>query len=152
MKRFKKGVILLIVLICVSLAACGENAAVSDGEIAGGDWRTTGIVRDSGSIARGGEVTEVLICVHKEDAAFYYDKAEQVLFADVKYPMAVNDPWESYKSTDFADINGDGNSDVSMTFVLSDGDTVAMTWLWDSEQEAYIFNEELSSVMGGPEK
>ena len=50
MKRFKKGFILLIVLICVSLAACGENAAVSDGEIAGGDWRTTGIVRDSGSI------------------------------------------------------------------------------------------------------
>ena len=49
-------------------------------------------------------------------------------------------------------MNGDGNSDVSMTFVLSDGDTVAMTWLWDSEQEAYIFNEELSSVLGGPEK
>ena len=60
--------------------------------------------------------------------------------------------WRSYKSADFADMNGDGNSDVSMTFVLSDGDTVAMTWLWDSEQEAYIFNEELSSVMGGPEK
>ena len=140
--------VFLMGILCLILSACGENAAVSDAEIAGGDWRTTGIVRDSGSIARGGEVTEVLICVHKEDAAFYYDKAEQVLFADVKYPMAVNDPWESYKSTDFVDMNGD----VSMTFVLSDGDTVAMTWLWDSEQEAYRFNEELSSVMGGPEK
>ena len=39
-----------------------------------------------------------------------------------------------------------------MTFLLSDGDTMAMTWLWDSEQEAYIFSEELSSVMGSPEK
>ena len=84
MKHFKKGFILLTVLICVSLAACGENAAVSDGEIAGGDWRTTGIVRDSGSIARGSEVTEVLICVHKEDAAFYYDKSEQVTKSEIR--------------------------------------------------------------------
>ena len=143
---------LLSVILCLLFSGCGGDKAVSEGEIAGGDWRTTGIVRDSGSIARDGKVTDVLICVHEEDAVFYYDKKEQTVFTDVKYPMAVKDPWEAYKITDFADMNGDGNSDVSMTFLLSDGDTMAMTWLWDSEQEAYIFSEELSSVMGNPEK
>ena len=144
--------VLLSVLLCLSFSACGTDDTVSGGEIAGKDWRTTGIVRDSGSIAQGGKVTEVLICVHEEDAAFYYDKEEQVLFSDVKYPMAVNNPWENYKYTDFADLNGDGNSDVSMAFSQDDGDTVTMVWLWDSEQEAYIFDAERSAVSGGAEK
>ena len=90
--------------------------------------------------------------MHEEDAAFYYDKEEQVLFSDVKYPMAVNNPWENYKYTDFADLNGDGNSDVSMAFSQDDGDTVTMVWLWDSEQEAYIFDAERSTVSGGAKK
>ena len=93
---------LLSVILCLLFSGCGGDKAVSEGEIAGGDWRTTGIVRDSGSIARDGKVTDVLICVHEEDAVFYYDKKEQTVFTDVKYPMAVKDPWEAYKSTDFA--------------------------------------------------
>ena len=144
--------VLLLTALCLTFSACGNNETASDGEIAGGDWRTTGIVRDSGSIAQNGAVTEVLICVHKEDAAFYYDKEEQVLFGDVKYPMAINDPWENYKYTDFADKNSDGNSDVTMAFSQDDGDTVTMVWLWDGEQEAYIFDAELSSVSGSAEK
>ena len=149
MTFFRKGIALLIsALLCLCLAACGNGNAVSDGEIAGGDWRTTGTVRDSGRIVRNGETADVLICVHKEDAAFYYDKEEQVLFGDVKYPTAVNDPWGAYRSTDFSDINGDGNSDVSITFSLSDGDKMIMTWLWDNAQADFIFNSELSTVTG----
>ena len=38
--RKKYRSLLLTLLLCLSLAACGSP----DGDIAGGDWRTTGVV------------------------------------------------------------------------------------------------------------
>lgn len=49
-------------------------------EVVGDDWRVTGVVRDSGIITRSGEDIDVLVCIHAEDAAFYYDSEDQVLF------------------------------------------------------------------------
>ena len=75
---------LLSVILCLLFSGCGGDKAVSERvKLRGGDWRTTGIVRDSGSIARDGKVTDALICVHEEDAVFYYDKKEQTVFTDV---------------------------------------------------------------------
>ena len=147
MKQFRKSTPLLLALVlCLSLTACGDS-----GDVAGGDWRTTGVVQGSGTITRGGEDTFVLVCVHAEDAAFYYDEQEQVLFDFVEYPAPLQgDPWEMFQSIDFADRTGDGNSDVAM--LLNDGgDTILMVWFWDKDSDSFVFQPEESQVPAGEE-
>ena len=77
----KITIALISVIICCVLVSCGEKGTTdtSGGDIAGEDWRTTGIVSDYGSITRGGVKTDILICVHKKDAAFYYDSPSQTI-------------------------------------------------------------------------
>lgn len=145
---------LLALLLVSGLSACGN--AADDGqpsdEIAGNDWRVTGVVRDSGIITRNGEDIHVLVCVHAEDAAFYYDAEEQVLFGFVDYPAAIQgDPWESYQSIDFADISDDGNSDVVMVFE-KDSVITRMVWFWDADTESFVSQQEESSVPLGQQK
>ena len=139
---------LLVLVLCLGLVACGniaEDEQPSD-EVVGNDWRVTGVVRDSGSITRSGEDIDVLVCVHAEDAIFYYDSEEQVLFDFVDYPVAIQgDPWESYQSIDFSDHNDDGNSDVTMIFE-ENGDATQMVWFWDADAEVYVFQTEESSA------
>ena len=63
----KQLALLLAAVLCLCLTACsGRNEP-------GSDWRTTGIVRDFGTITRGGKSTKVAVCVHKAEANFYYD-------------------------------------------------------------------------------
>ena len=99
-----------------------------DIEEIGKDWRTWGIVRDYGTITRDGEDTVVLVCVHSSDANFYYDLEDQVLFGYVDYPLTIEgNAWEAFRGIDFADLNGDGNGDVTMKF--NDGGTeLLMVW------------------------
>ena len=136
--------LLLAALLSLSLAACGKE----DGsDVAGADWRTTGIVRAEGTVTRGGEDTDVLVCVHAEDAALYYDAAEQMLYAAVDYPAAIQgDAWAAFQSIDFADRNGDGSSDVAMLFREGDGMTL-LVWFWDETAEQFVFQPEESSAM-----
>ena len=70
MKKWKACLALVLALVLsLSLAACaGSDTNTDDGnqdnDIAGNDWRTTGIVRDSGTITRDGEDTTVLVCIN----------------------------------------------------------------------------------------
>ncbi|MGN1082549.1 MAG: hypothetical protein ACI4SJ_03305 [Candidatus Avispirillum sp.] len=131
-------------VLCLSLVACGFNDPV-----VGDDWRVTGVVRDGGTVTRGGEDTVVLVCVYTEDAVFYYDSEDQVVFDSVNYPSALadrvalsGDVWGMFKDIDFDDLNGDGNSDVTMRFDDS-GSELVTVWIWDPE-EGYVFQEDLS--------
>lgn len=137
---------LLALGLCLGLTACGSGGEDDDpNDVVGGDWRVTGIVRDSGSIARDGEETDVLVCVNRDSADFYYDSEEQTLYGYAAYPTALqSDPWEAFQSIDFADRNGDGNGDVAMLFQL-DGQQVLMVWFWDADADAYMFQPEESS-------
>ena len=146
--------LLAVLALCLSLTACGgtpEPDVPDDEVIAGDDWRTTGVVQASGTITRSGEDTFVLVCVHEEDAAFYYDEKEQVLFDFVEYPMALaGDPWAMFRSIDFADCTGDGNSDVAM--LLDDnGSTILMVWFWDKDSGSFVFQPEESQLPGSTE-
>ena len=115
-------------------------------EIIGNDWRTTGIVRDGGTITRNGEDTVVLVCVHKADATFYYDTEDQMLFDSVDYPITLGDNvWDMFKDSDFADLNGDGNSDVTMKFD-DGGSELLMVWFWDTESEQFVYQPEESQL------
>ncbi len=142
---------ILALMMCLCLAACGDKGTNDDDQVAGDDWRTTGVVRANGIITRGGEDTDVLVCVDRDNATFYYDDIEQTLFDYVTYPMQIvsdnDDPWEAFQSIDFADRDGDGNSDVAMIFTV-DGDTALLVWFWDADRELFVFQPD-ESEMGG---
>lgn len=143
--------------VCLGLTACSANNGDDDTDIVGNDWRVTGVVRDSGTITRNGEDTKVLVCVHTEAAAFYYDMEEQMLFDSVVYPTELaekvalsGDVWGMYKSIDFADLNGDGNSDVTMTFDDS-GNELAVEWFWDAQELKFVCQSEESTLPSAAE-
>ena len=132
----------LALVICLSMVACGGSAD-PDFDV-GRDWRVTGIVRASGTITRDGEDTVVLVCVHKADATFYYDLEDQVLFDGVEYPITFGDNvWDIFRGTDFSDLNGDGNSDVTMKFD-DGGAEIKLVWFWDTESEQFIYQPDNS--------
>ena len=145
MKKWKACLALVLALVLsLSLAACAGNDANTDGDdqdndIAGSDWRTTGIVRDSGTITRDGEDTTVLVCINKDDADFYLDSEVQTLFGYVTYPDSIAEPWDSFQGIDFSDRNGDGSSDVCMVFQVG-----IMIWYWDSASEEFVYQEDAS--------
>ena len=65
------------------------------------------------------------------------------MFDTVFYPTELaqkvalsGDVWGMYKSIDFADLNGDGNSDVTMKFNDS-GSELVIVWFWDAEKEQF---------------
>ena len=146
MNLLKKNLALLLaVVLCLCLTACGDsNGPDVEPDVVGTDWRTTGIWLGDGTITRDGEDTDVLVCVHKADATFYYNTEDQVLFDSVDYPITLEgDAWEAFQSIDFADLNGDGNSDVSMRF-NDGGSELLMVWFWDTESELFMYQPEES--------
>ena len=138
--------LMLALMLCLSLMACGGDQNEDPNDVVGDDWRVSGIVRDYGSITRNGEDTEVLVCINNDSADFYLDDETQTLYDYVDYPITLQgDPWEEFQSIDFADRNGDDNGDVAMLFEL-DGQQVLMVWFWDADTESYVFQPEESQV------
>ena len=71
---------------------------------------------------------------------------DQVLFGGVEYPITFGDNvWDLFRGIDFTDLNGDGNSDVTMKF--NDGGTeIKMVWFWDAESELFVYQPEESQL------
>lgn len=126
--------------LCLSFAACDNS-----NEVAGNDWRTTGMVVGSGTITHDGDSVDVLVTVSESSAAFYRDLPEQVLFDSVLFPMRIPDAEQAFYSVSFEDLNGDEESDVLVSFLHENGDRTELVWIWDSA-ERYVFQEELSTV------
>ena len=154
MKNWKKDTSLLLAMVlCLSLTACGKSKETDrKSEVTGDDWRTTGICQGEGTITRDGEDTDVLVCVQVTDAAFYYDSEDQVLFDSVDYPLTLankidlsDNVWQAFQSIDFADLNSDGNSDVTMKFD-DNGTELKMVWFWDTESEQFVYQPEESQL------
>ena len=159
MELLKKNLALLsAAVVCLGLTACGGGGDIDGGGDIGGDddigadWRTWGIIQSSGTITRNGEDTEVMVCVNKKASNFYYDTDSQVIFDGVEYPPALadklapaEDVWAMYKSTDFSDLNGDGNTDVTMWFD-DNGSEIKAVWFWDTESSQYVFQPSESQI------
>ncbi len=144
MKKRKKHLsLILALLLCLSLTACGgePNDAADD------DWRENGSVRATGDITRSGVGDITVLAVLFEDRAnFYFDDSTPVICEQVLYPVELRfDPDEAFQSIDFADRNGDGNSDVAL-LLEADGEQVLMVWFWDAESETYVFQPEESQI------
>ena len=142
MKHLSKCLALVLTAALVlGLAACGKDTT-------GDDWRASGVVTDYGTITRDGERVPVCICLSTENAGFYYDRDEQVWFDGVEFPMALADALTAYRSTSFDDLDGDGQSDVTMIFDHGDGSTTELVWLW-YDDTGFEFEPVLSSVTSG---
>ena len=126
--------------LCLSLAACGNSD-----NVAGDDWRTTGMVVGSGTITHDGESVDVLVTVSESSAAFYRDLPEQVLFDSVSFPMNIPDAEQAFNAISFDDMDDDGESDVLVSFIHENGDATELIWIWDPV-ERYVFREDLSTV------
>lgn len=146
MSRKRISLLLLALILCMGLAACGCQNDEDNDVVVGKDWRVTGVVQGGGTVTRDGEDTYVLLTLSQTDAAFYYDTEEQVLFASVEFPARLtDDPKAMFRSVDFADRNEDGNSDVALLF--EDGEnTVLMVWFWSAESGSYVYQPEESQI------
>ena len=141
MKNWKKYASLLLTLVlCLSLVACGNSD-----DVAGDDWRTTGMVVGSGTITHDGESVDVLVTVSESSAAFYRDLPEQILFDSVSFPMNIPDAEQAFNAISFDDMDDDGESDVLVSFIHENGDATELIWIWDPV-ERYVFREDLSTV------
>ena len=140
----------LALALCLGLTACGNSD-----DVAGEDWRTTGVVVGSGTITHDGESVDVLVTADPNSAAFYRDQEEQVLFDSVAFPETIEDISSSAFQISFDDQNGDGESDVLVEIGHEDMSNTTMLWLWDS-QERYVYQPEYSSFhvpgVAGPEE
>ena len=125
------------------LSACG-----STDDVAGDDWRTSGVVAGSGTITHDGKSVDVLVTVSETSAAFYWDEPEQVLYDSVLFPMHVPDAEQAFNAISFDDMDGDGESDVLVSFIDEYGDNTELIWLWDPV-ERYVFREDLSTIAIG---
>mgnify|MGYP002764841750 FL=1 len=68
MKRVFAFISMAALLCLALLAGCGNSD-----DVAGDDWRTTGMVVDSGTITHDGDSVDVLVTVSESSAAFYRD-------------------------------------------------------------------------------
>ena len=133
--------LLLAAVFCLSMAACDGSAD----DVAGDDWRVSGVVAGSGTITHDGESVDVLVTVSPTSAAFYRDLPEQVLFDSVSFPMNIPDAAQAFNAISFEDTDGDGESDVLVSFIHENGDATELIWIWDPA-ERYVFREDLSTV------
>ena len=144
---------LLALLMLAACAACAEKQQEPEEEqqIAGADWRTWGIINDMGTLVRDAERIDVCVCVHTEDAAIYYDTAEQVLLDEAVYPETIPDAQSAYSGISFDDLNADAQGDIRMTFLHEDGTQTVLVWYWDAE-DGYVYQPDCSALHAPGEK
>lgn len=138
---------LLGVTLGLCLTACGSDKKENEEEKAGTDWRTEGNIVGRGTITHDGDSVDVVVCVDPNSAAFYWDKEEKLLFDSVAFPETLSDAETAFEDISFDDIDGDGETDVTIDFHHNDDTDTYMVWIWDPE-ERYVFQPELSYIHG----
>lgn len=115
------------------LTAYGDKKTEKEEAEAGKDWRTEGNIVGTGTITHDGDSVDVVVCVDPDSAAFYWAQEEKVLFDSVKFPETLFDAETAFEDISFDDIDGDGETDVTVDFHHDDTDTY-MVWIWDPEE------------------
>ena len=125
-KRYRP--FLLALCLCLSLTACGGP----DGDIAGGDWRTTGVVDAYGTVARDGEEIGVCACLGPKAVYLYYDNEKHELFDTAVLPTDElgDEDWQ-FGEMSLSDFSGDYNSDLRLTLFHEDMSESYIVWEWE---------------------
>lgn len=134
MKKLLLSVLCLV--MCLSLVACGKDKAADDNDddVAGSDWRTTGVVVASGTLTLDRKSTDVLVCLDKDGVKLYYDEPEQRLFtsADFHLPFK-SDPRDKFESISLDDTDSDGYSEIVL---MINGEK--FKWSWDGFSGRFV--------------
>lgn len=143
-------VLLLALVICFSFAACSNNSDDEDygddGDVAGADWRTWGIIDSYETMFMGSDEVNLCVCVNNDGADFYYDDDSQTLFASVAFPMTIENARERIDGMSFGDIDQDEIGDFVIYFTNEDTEDYTFIWYWDDSIEQFVFSEEDSTL------
>ena len=128
MKHLNKYLSLALALVlCLSLAACGNSD-----DVAGEDWRTTGVVDAYGTVARDGEEIGVCACLGPKAVYLYYDNEKHELFDTAVLPTDElgDEDWQ-FGEMSLSDFSGDYNSDLRLTLFHEDMSESYIVWEWE---------------------
>lgn len=143
-------VLLLALVICFSFAACSNNRDDEDygddGDVAGADWRTWGIIDSYETMFMGSNEVNLCVCVNDDGADFYYDDDSQTLFASVAFPMTIENARERIDGMSFGDIDQDEIGDFVIYFTNEDTEDYTFIWYWDDSIKQFVFSEEDSTL------
>ena len=144
MKHWKRvSALLLALVLCLALAACGgETNTDEEWEAVGSDWRTWGLVDDYGTVTRSSETVNVCVCVTADSIELYYDEPSQVLLAQVTLPDGIEDADAAFNGVSFDDLNGDGDSDLTARFLYEDGTERTCIWYWNEADGCFTLQED----------
>lgn len=161
---------LLAVLCCLSLCACGaaadekaeepvtepaaeeksvEEAPVEETPVEQeptGDWRKDTVFSIAGTILQDGEEVSVLGIMDDEGLSLYADSEEQTLIGRLEIGDTYEGAYDALTSYDLSDLDGDGYSDPTLTFEFADGDRARLIWFWSDG--SYVLNHEFSTMKG----
>lgn len=143
MQRTKFLILLSALLLCSIFSSCGVCTKAQDA--AGGDWRTSGVVIDSGTLHRSGEEIRILVCADAHSAALYYDTADHVLYDTLSFPETIDDAHEAFGSITFSDPDGCGTDDITITLYHADMSVSTLVWRYDAER-GYVYQPDESAL------
>ena len=152
MNTVKKLLSLLLALcLCLSLCACTKAPAQDEEEedLAGADWRTWGLIADYGTITQDGASTDLALTVEADQAVLYLDQSDMVTFAELRYPVAIDNAADCYSSIEFVDLDEDGYDDIRLLFDSETDGAILLTYFWDGED--YVFDYDYSKLPGQSE-
>ncbi len=135
MRKRYRPFLLAALCLCLSLTACGGP----DGDIAGGDWRTTGVVDAYGTVARDGEEIGVCACLGPKAVYLYYDNEKHELFDTAVLPTDElgDEDWQ-FGEMSLSDFSGDYNSDLRLTLFHEDMSESYIVWEWE-KNAGYLY-------------
>lgn len=133
MKNWKKYASLLLALVlCLSLAACGSS---------GRKWSDTDVIDGYGTVTRNGKQIDVCVCHDQEAVYLYSDDEKHELFDTAKLPTDeiydYDKDWDLGRIS-FSDFTGDDNSDLQVYLSHSDMSESYIVWAWE-ESEGYVY-------------
>lgn len=150
------AVIMVCAIVC-SLAGCSSSqqtnlpiasdVAPSESTQPQQDWREDADISVKDTALFGGEQVPVVGCVENDRFLLYRDAAEQELLAQADYPTPLENAAEKLTTCEFEDLDGDGNSELTLAFDLPDRERASFLWFWVDGQ-GYTLNEEFSQLPG----
>lgn len=142
MKRLM--ILLLAAVLCLSGCQKKQQTDLPGGEAVpeGIDWKLWEEYTPA-TLTLGETQVEVLIALDAIHMAIYYDRQEQELLGSLTIPDPLTDVEYSRQRLRILDENLDGYDDICIPDMLENGDRIMSWWLWDPEEERYVYAPEL---------
>ena len=135
--------VLLILALCLSGCQKKQTDLPGGEEVPEGiDWKLWEQYTPV-TLKLGEETVDVLVGLDEIHLAIYYDQEKQELLGSVTIPTPLSDLDYSRERMQIRDENGDGYDDICLPDMLDNGDRIISWWLWDAQEEMYVYAPEL---------